>query len=255
MIDIHSHILPDFDDGARGIEEALEMLRESRRQGIDKVVSTSHCYPKRSDSIKKFLRDRNKKLELLRKAMADSGEEFPEIYAGCELNICRDFTEDEGLEELCIEGTNYILLEMPYEPWTQDVIEVVYKVGIKGMRPIMAHIDRFLYQDSEKLNALFELGVNYQVNAEAFLDKRAMKQVDKLLYEGHADFIGTDMHNMSDRRPIMEEAKKKVLGCFGEDYWDFLQRNNACMLENDDINPCLHKKPVKKSFFERIFGK
>lgn len=255
MIDIHSHILPNFDDGAKDIEESLEMLRESKRQGVTRVISTSHCYPKSRNSIKNFLCDRNKKLEILRKAIADSGEDLPEIYAGCELNICRDFTEDKGLEDLCIEGTNYILLEMPYEPWTQDVIEVVYKVMIKGMRPIIAHIDRFLYQDSSKLDALYELGVNYQVNAEAFLNKKMLKQVDKLFSDGHAEFIGSDMHNMTDRRPVMNVAKNKIIAYFGESYWNYLQSNNSLILKNDELNPFSYKKLVKKSFFERIFSK
>ncbi len=255
MIDIHSHILPDFDDGSNGIEESLEMLRESKRQGVTKIISTSHCYPKHRSSIKHFLRDRNKKLEILRKAIAESGEDLPEIYAGCELNICRDFTEDEGLEDLCIEGTNYLLLEMPYEPWTESVMEVVYKVMTKGIRPIMAHIDRFLYQDSSKLDALYELGVNYQVNTEAFLNRKTLKQVDKLFADGHAEFIGTDMHNMTDRLPTMSAARDKIIAYFGESYWDFLQGNNSCILENDEINPFSYKKLVKKSFFERIFSK
>ncbi len=255
MIDIHSHILPDFDDGARDIDESLEMLRESMRQGVDKIISTSHCYPKRSDSIKSFLDDRNETLAYLRKEIEKSGEELPQIFAGCELNICRDFSEDKHLEELCIEGTNYILLEMPYEPWTDSVIEVVYKVGLRGLRPVMAHIDRFLYQKPEMLRALYEMDVLYQVNAEAFLDKHMIKQMGELFSSGRANFIGTDMHNLKSRRPTMAAAREKIEGYFGEDYWKYLQENNELLLHNEELNPFRHKKLVQKSLFKRIFGK
>lgn len=255
MIDIHSHILPGFDDGARDIEESLAMLRESKHQGVNKIVSTSHCYPKRDNSIENFVRDRDECRAMLKKAIADSGEDLPEIYAGCELNICRDFSDDKGLEKLCIEGTNYILLEMPYEPWSESVLEVVYKVGLKGLRPVMAHIDRFLYQKESMLNALFELDVLYQINAEAFLDKGVIKHMDNLFGSGRANFIGTDMHNMKSRTPNMIKAKEKVINYFGEDYWTYLQNNNAALLENSEINPFGHKKLVKKSLFQRIFRK
>lgn len=255
MIDIHSHILPEFDDGAKSMEEALEMLRESKRQGVNKVISTSHCYPKREDSIRNFLNDRKACLDGLRRAAAETGEDLPEIYAGCELNICRDFTEDEGLKELCIEGTDYLLLEMPYEPWTDGVIEVVYKMTLKGIHPVMAHIDRFLYQKREMLDALFELDVLYQVNAEAFLDKRMIKQAEELISAGRANFIGTDMHNLSSRKPCMQEAKEKISKYLGEDYWNYLENNNNKLLQNMELNPYGHRKLMKKTFFQRIFSK
>ncbi len=255
MIDLHSHILPGFDDGAKSVEESFEMLRESKRQGVNRIISTSHCYPKKESSIREYLADRNECLEGLRRAIAQSGEELPQIYAGCELNICRDFTEDDGLRELCIEGTDYMLLEMPYEPWTESVIEVVYKTTLKGIRPVMAHIDRFLYQKREMLNALFELDVLYQLNAEAFLDKRMIKQVDELFTSGCAHFVGTDMHNMSSRKPTMATAMEQVNKYLGEDYWKYLQNNNSLLLQNEELNPFAHKKLMKKTFFQRIFSK
>ena len=255
MIDLHAHILPDFDDGAKSVEESLEMLRESKRQGVDKIVSTSHCYPKREGSIRGFIEDRNECLKVLSRAVEETGEELPQIYAGCELNICRDFTEDDGLKELCIEGTDYLLLEMPYEPWTEKVIEVVYKTTLKGIRPVMAHIDRFLYQKQEMLNSLFELDVLYQVNAEAFLDKRMIKQISELFSMGCAHFIGTDMHNLTSRKPTMDEAKTRILKTLGEDYWKYLETNNSLLLKNEELNPFAHKKLVKKTLFQRIFNK
>lgn len=255
MIDLHSHILPEFDDGAKSVEESLEMLRESKRQGVDKIVSTSHCYPKREGSIRGFLNDRAEALAWLKEEIAKSGEDLPEIYAGCELNICRDFTEDDGLKELCIEGTDYLLLEMPYEPWSESVIEVVYKTTLKGIRPVMAHIDRFLYQKPEMLNALFELDVLYQVNAEAFMDRHMIKQVEGLFDAGRANFIGTDMHNLGSRKPCMGEARERILKYFGEDYWKYLENNNSLILQNLELNPFAHRKLNKKTLFQRIFSK
>lgn len=255
MIDIHSHILPKFDDGARSMEESLEMLRESKRQGVNKVVSTSHCYPNHRSSIRHFISKRQEHLDELRRAAAATGEDLPEIYAGCELNISRDFTKDVGLEELCIEGTNYLLLELPYEPWTEGVMEVVYKVTVRDICPVIAHIDRFLYQKRDMFDALLELDVLYQVNAESFLDRRVMKQLEKLFASGRANFIGSDMHNMADRKPCIQQAKKQIIKNLGQDYWDYLEDNNSRLLQNMEINPYGHHELVKKTFFQRIFSK
>lgn len=255
MIDLHSHILPKFDDGAKSVEESLEMLRESKKQGVDKIVASSHCYPRNEDSIKSFIDERAAALENLREEIRKTGEDLPEIYAGCELNICRDFSDEDNLKELCIEGTDYLLIEMPYEPWSESVVEVVYKTSLKGIRPIMAHIDRFLYQRPEMLRALFELDVLFQINAEAFLDKRMIKMLEKLFDAGRANVIGTDMHNLSNRKPCMGVARDRILKCFGQDYWEYIQNNNVAVLQNMEIDPFAHKKLTKKTIIQRLFGK
>ncbi|MDO5396465.1 MAG: hypothetical protein Q4G33_00915 [bacterium] len=253
MVDVHSHILPHFDDGAATTKISMEMLRESKRQGVDKIISTSHCYPRTGRSINEFIYDRTESLVHLKYEIEKSGEDLPRIYSGCELNLSRDISDDAHLRELCTEGTDYLLLEMPYAQWQPWCIEAVYKVTLRGITPVMAHIDRFLSQKRDMLNSLFELDVLYQVNAEAFLDRRMRKNVDMLFETGKIHFIGSDMHNMDIRRPNLGEARERILKSYGEDYLRYLEENNERLIRNEEIDTDAYKSLQKRSFFGKFF--
>ncbi len=254
MVDVHAHILPHFDDGPDVTKISLEMLRESKRQGVDKIISTSHCYPRSSKSINEFIYDRTESIMRLREAIEKTGEDLPKIYAGCELNLGRDISDDTHLLELCTEGTEYLLLEMPYTQWQQWCIDAVYKITLRGITPVMAHIDRFLFQKPELLNSLFELDVLYQVNAEAFIDKKMRKQVDMLFETGRIHFLGSDMHNMDLRKPNIEEARKVIIKRYGKGHMEYLEENNERLLKNEAIDITGYQRLHKKSLLKRILG-
>lgn len=255
MVDVHAHILPHFDDGPDMTKISLEMLRESKRQGVDKIISTSHCYPRSSKSINEFIYDRTEGIMRLREAIEKTGEDLPEIYAGCELNLGRDISEDTHLLELCTEGTDYLLLEMPYTEWQPWCMEAVYKITLRGITPIMAHIDRFLFQKTELLNSLFELDVLYQVNAESFIDRRMRKKMDMLFETGRIHFLGSDMHNMDMRKPNLALAREQIIKRYGKAHMEYLENNNEKLLRNEEIDASYCKKLRKKSFWERCQGK
>lgn len=255
MIDVHSHILPHFDDGPAVMETSLEMLRESKRQGVDKIISTSHCYPGSRRGIDDFIRERAEGIAQLKQAIEETGEELPEIYMGCELNLGRDISDDPRLPELCTENTEYLLLEMPYTPWQPWHVEAVYKITLSGITPVMAHIDRFLTQKKQLLNDLFELDVLYQVNAEAFIIPAMKKQTDMLFETGRIHVLGSDMHNMNHRKPNLEEARKRIIKRYGAAHMDYLEGNAEKLLRNEPIDIMGYRKLHKKGFFERMFKK
>ena len=255
MIDIHSHILPNFDDGAKDAGVSLEMLKESFRQGVDTVVSTSHCYPKEQKGIDAFIKKRADRFSELEKIMAQSDTPLPGIVPGCELHLMSDISEYDGLEKLCIGDTKYILLEMPYTPWNEGVFDIIYKTELRGFVPVIAHIDRFLYQDKALLNSLFEFDVLYQVNADTIIDKRQRRNVDMLFETGKIHFIGSDMHNMTKRPPCLEAAKAAVIKHYGEKHWQYLEENNEILLKGGEIDINRYKNLKKKSFFTNIFNR
>ena len=151
MIDVHSHILPELDDGAQSLELALNMLKESTLQGVTDVVSTSHCYPKTEADIINFLNKRKSSYDVLCSGMESIDTSLPHIHQGCEVNMLTDISDFENISTLCIENTNYILIEMPYSPWSDWMIDSVYKLILRGLKPIMAHIDRYTSQNKENL--------------------------------------------------------------------------------------------------------
>ena len=157
MIDCHSHIIPNIDDGAESVEMAMEMLKQSAKHGVTDIISTSHCYPRYAQSIDHFLEKRTNGFEMLKDAIKESNIDVPRIHLGSEVNMITDIAEFSNISKLCIEDTKYILIEMPYTPWKEWMFDSVYRLTLMGLKPIMAHIDRFLFQDKALLDTLFEL--------------------------------------------------------------------------------------------------
>lgn len=253
MIDFHSHILPQFDDGSESMEMTLKMLNLSRRAGVDKIISTSHCYPASSQDIDEFVKKRDSIIDDIKSITASSDVGYPEIIKGCEMNLYTDISEYDNIKKACIEGTNYLLLEMPWGTWSDWMIECIYRLTIKGIRPVMAHIERFLDHDTELLEQIFELDVLYQVNGEIFLDKRCRRIVDMLIKRGLIHVIGSDMHNMESRRQNLHEARRTIEERYGKECFDYLMSNAERIINNQPIE----KKqftPVKTSFISKIFG-
>ncbi len=235
MIDFHSHILPDVDDGALNIKTSLDMINESKAQGINTIVSTSHCYPKCEESIEHFLLRREAAYKQLCNEMATSDTTFPKIHKGCEVNMLTDIAELKNICDLCIENTNYILVEMPYTPWKEWMLDSVYKLTLLGLRPIMAHIDRYTLQDIENLSNLVDFGVVFQINGELFLDKKMKKIADKIMNDSYAHILGSDMHSMNKRKPNLAEAKEAIIYRYGKECFEQMKENANCILNNEEI--------------------
>lgn len=234
MIDFHSHILPGVDDGAQDIETSLKMLKICSATGIDTIVATPHCHPVSQDKIYSFLDRREAAANRLFSAVSASAEEYPEIVLASEIRIYNGFSRYKALDKLTIGDTNYILLEMPYEKWRDDTFEELYRITRLGFKPIMAHLDRFL--DQEKLfGELYSLDLLYQINSCAFLDRSTRKMMVRLFEKNAVHVIGSDTHNLSDRKPDAAAAYEVIGKKFGKEYVEFLERNGRCILENKDI--------------------
>lgn len=203
--DIHSHILPGFDDGSRSTEMTLAMLNEMTAQGIGLLAATSHFYPTRI-GMDAFLAGRQRAVEKLR-TVYDEGR-HPKICLGAEVAYYPGISRSDRLRELTVGGTDYLLLEMPFSRWSEDVIEDLLAIPDEwGLRPILAHIERYAsYQKHSTLPDLIENGILIQSNAEYFLDPKTAKKAMKMLKNGEIHFLGSDCHNMIARRPNLGPA-------------------------------------------------
>lgn len=248
MFDFHSHVLSGIDDGSKSIEMSLDMLHDSFTQGVTTVVATPHCYLMEEKNISSFLKKRNDSFNLLKKAMEEDAREFPKIKLGCELRIMTPISDMGKLKDLCIEGTNYILVEMPHKKWTVDYYDYLYALLLRGMRPIIAHIDRFLEHKKEFLN-LYSMDLVYQVNADAFIKSPVKYEVSKLFEHGAVHILGSDMHDDTKRVSHMKKAYNAIIKGYGEERWDYLHQNGINILNNDDI---LKVNFEKKSFWETL---
>ncbi len=236
MIDFHSHILPDFDDGANDVNMSMAMLSASKAMGVDVVVSTSHCYPTSSRDVDKFLSERDRAYSGLKEAYERADSPMPEIRMGSEVHLIGDLTRFKRLKELCVADTNYMLVEMPMSPWNDDAIDNLYKLSISGIKPIIAHAERNLSQTAALLDSLYELDILIQINSESFGMSPLKKFTDGMMRNKMIHIIGTDMHNMTTRRPTMDRAKKYISKRFGDECWEYLMGNAQTILNGEEIS-------------------
>ena len=129
LVDFHTHILPCMDDGSDGVETSLKMLRFEREQSIDTVVVTPHFYPD-NERPEQFLERRRKSWELLRGAV-ETDSELPDIMIGAEVRFFEGISDCEYLASLAIEGTDYILVEMPMTKWSERMLTELSEIGQK----------------------------------------------------------------------------------------------------------------------------
>ncbi len=253
IIDFHSHILPGIDDGAKTIEDSIKMLKQSYEKGVRITVLTSHFYPKGQDSLEAFLKKRDEAFSLLKEACVGISD-IPELRLGAEVNIQTDISEYEGIERLCIEGTNYILLEIPHdEGFSESLCDRIYGIQLKELRPIMVHIDRYLPIPKRALKELSDLNVLYQVNADAFLHFNIKREIAKLFRLGFVHILGSDMHNLEDRSNNLDKAYGELKDHFGEEYVKFVTENAQSIINNGNAHLRWHNFLPPVGIFDLIF--
>lgn len=214
MIDFHTHILPNVDDGSKGVEESAFMLTRLFEQGVNKVIATPHFYAN-DESVDEFLLRRNAAFEKLSK----NGCDVSKIILGAEVRYYDGISHLQDLKKLRIEGTRFLLLEMPFNKWTDYAINEVIDIANRGkISLVLAHIDRYLPIISKSVIAkLSANGVLFQANSSFFDSFFKASNAIKMLKENKIHFIGSDSHNMSDRSPNMNYAINVIKKKLGND--------------------------------------
>jgi len=208
MIDFHSHVLPGIDDGSRSVEESLRMLEVSAEQGIHCMAATPHFYPSEIDP-ERFLIQREQALSRLKEAWHPG---LPRLLMGAEVYYFDGISRCEELTGLRIEGTPLLLLEMPFQTWTDRMTAEVRSLHSRpGFTVVLAHIERYLrFQKREIWDEVLEMGVLTQGNAEFFLHWSTKRKALHMLETGRLHLLGSDCHNMKTRPPRLGEARKVI---------------------------------------------
>ena len=207
MIDVHSHVLPNMDDGSRSVEESLALLRLSAAQGIACVAATPHFYAE-DNSPAEFLKRRAASAAELRSRWEPG---LPRLLLGAEVCCFEGMSRVSELDALRIEGTELLLLELPFQPWTDRLVrEVLAMQERSGVTVVLAHVERYLPGQTDAWNILTDAGVLTQCNAGFFLRWRTRRRAVRLLNQGRIHFMGSDCHNMAIRPPRMGDALEAI---------------------------------------------
>ena len=212
MIDFHTHILPGIDDGSRSSNMTREMLHIEIEQGVHHIIATPHFYASES-SIQHFISRRDQAMSRVREKVLEPSEmKMPRISLGAEVYYFPGMGKAE-LQDLCIQGTDLILLEMPFAQWTEDIYKDVKDILRKqGLSIILAHIERYYpYQKNKTIwQKVFELPVIAQFNTGCLLKLTRRKLALQYLKDGYPSLLGSDCHNTSTRRPNLAEGRAVI---------------------------------------------
>lgn len=230
MIDIHSHILPCLDDGAKSVEQSISMFRMAAMEGIHTIVATPHCYGHKKDaSYEEVLEAVNKMREELEK------EGIPiDLYAGNEIYYRQGVEEDLERGNIhTLAGSSYVLVEFHPQEESSYIFRALNRLNSYGYRPILAHAERYenLYGKKESIEEVKNCGVKIQINASSICAKRwgdpYRKRVWGLLKKEWVDFVATDAHSDGHRAPKMKECRNLLAKKLEDAYVFQLLEENA----------------------------
>ena len=235
MTDLHCHILPGIDDGAKTVEESVALLRQELEQGVQQFVFTPHFNPECID-VEAFKKKRAEAFELLQKAVQEKGLSI-QMKLGAEVQFSSMLSELD-LTPLLIEKTPYLLIELSpsfYPPWIKDVF---YQLQLQGIVPILAHVERYGYlmHNPRELFDLVSEGVIIQINASSIVRKcKRQKMLKKFLQLNLVHIISTDTHSIDKRPPLMEPAFQQIEKWHGNDKVCALQKNGAAVFAGETL--------------------
>jgi protein-tyrosine phosphatase len=217
MIDIHCHMLPGVDDGAKDETMALAMIEKSANDGVTHIILTPHFrkYDEGTRLKQKGIFE-NLKISVQQKGIP------VQLYLGREV-----YFKDKLLEQtknLAIDGSPYVLVEFS-TTMEQNIEEIIFNLKVSKLKPIVAHVERYPYLKKEDYHQIRLTGGLLQVNAGAIkgfegIGKRRL--VKFLLKNQLVDIVATDAHNLSNRKPNLKNAYKTVLKKYGKAYADLI---------------------------------
>lgn len=265
MIDIHSHIIYDIDDGSQSLEMSLEMLKMSVASGVTDIIATPHT--NRQGKIPEWSEIEDK-AETLRSAVEK--ENIPiNIYTGAEIELNGDvlrFLKGDS-RQYCLANSAYVLLELTEQSQPDIVEDLLYEIQMRGYYPILAHIERFsiLRDHPERVIRWAKKGILTQCNTGSFTGYFGPKlqQYVRAFYRNHLiHFLGSDGHRVEFRTTDIRGAHQELDRLKAEmknsqDLWQDATRNAEFILKNKILYPDIpdHWQKEKKGFFSRLFGR
>jgi protein-tyrosine phosphatase len=257
MIDLHSHVLPGLDDGARNMDDALEMCRIAQADGIHTLVASPHC----RNGV--YHNDQTKilaALESLKEALHRERISL-KLLPGIDILIHPELADFFDKNPKLLLGGRYVLLELPNQsipPHTQDFL---FKMRLKGYFPIITHPERnsMIQSNPVILEELVRVGALAQVTAMSLtgeFGRQAQESASQLIKSGLVHSIATDAHSPHRRPPILSKGRKILEEMLGPDH--------ALMMVEEIPGKILRGEPVegrlmiespasRPSFFRRFF--
>lgn len=212
FVDIHSHLLPGIDDGAKDLDNSISLISKMYSYGIKNFITTPHVlgdvYPNSSELIKNKLKEVQD--ELLKQGLSDV-----KINAAAEYMMDERFIDRLKNDDILTLKDNYILVEMSYFNAPYNLYDILFEIQLKGYKPVLAHPERyaFYHNDFQNFYKLKKAGCVFQLNLLSLTEqygKGVQKTAQKLIKENMYDFVGTDTHHHNHLKLLPKIGTVKI---------------------------------------------
>lgn len=255
MIDIHCHILPGIDDGAKTMEDSVDMAKAALEEGIHTIIATPHHKNGKYTNIKSDI------LPLVDRVNTRLKEEGVDvtILPGQEVRIFGEVIEDfKRGDILLLNGdSQYLFIEFPSNHVPRYTERLLYDIQLAGLTPVIVHPERNseLIERPEKLYELVKNGACTQVTASSltgYFGKKIQKFSQQIIEANLTHFIASDAHNTHNRNFKMNEAMDFIEKQYGMDQLYFFTENAELLIDNQNIYKEI-PEPIKKKKFLGLF--
>jgi protein-tyrosine phosphatase len=208
-VDLHSHLIPGIDDGAKNEEETLTLIRGLQSLGYEKCITTPHIYPSVHNNSREIISEGLKKVKLLLEQQKINFQ----VEAAAEYFFDEQFFKLIDQHELMTFGNKYVLFELPFTNKPPMVDDIIFKLNLSGYQPVLAHPERYPFFHDKKMGEYQRLK-----NAEVFFQLNMMSlagyygepvkyAAHDLISKGMIDFLGSDLHR-EKHFPVIEAARR-----------------------------------------------
>jgi len=213
FVDIHSHLLPGIDDGAKNLDKSIALISKMRSYGIKNFITTPHVlgdvYQNSSDTIKA-------KLEEVKKELTQRNITDISIHAAAEYMMDEQFSQLLENNDILTLKDNLVLVEMSYFSAPINLYDILFEIQVKGYKPVLAHPERynFFHTNFDHYYKLKKAGCLFQLNLLSLTEqygKGVQKISEKILKENLYDFVGSDTHHNNHLELLKKIGTKKNL--------------------------------------------
>ena len=245
FIDIHSHLLPEVDDGSKSLQESLVMVEQYIKAGYSASIASPH-FDKARYVVESGRVIEN--VDLLNKEIESQGLDFM-VYPGNEIQIDVDTIKnlDDG-KALRLNNSRYILAELPVYTKPNYVKNIFYDMQLRGWIPIIAHAERYSYvqENPDWLMPYIKSGCLIQMNLSSLSDSSSFKTCKELLNRGMVHVVGTDSHQSEWRSPDVSEELDFLKSFVGVELFDLYTSINPLKVINNTYISSNYDKVIKE---------
>jgi len=211
-VDIHAHLLPGIDDGAKTIEDSIELMTGMQALGIEQFIATPHVMTAVWENTRSGI---EANFESTINQLVAANQQFS-LRPAAEYLLDGTFLELIHRESLLTLKDNYVLVEMSYLSAPIQLYDIIFEIQLEGYKPVLAHPERYLFyhQNTREYHKLKQQGCLFQLNllsVVGYYGAHVTQAAETILQKGMYDFVGTDVHHQNHLKGLSQRIKTKGL--------------------------------------------